>query len=103
MSEFNGRHILVTGASTGIGLATAQLLARRGAKVFLLARNEEKLAAATDTITREGGAAAYGAADVSDRDALLAVIGKAEAYRRTARRAVRQCRHRWPVRPSRRL
>jgi NAD(P)-dependent dehydrogenase (short-subunit alcohol dehydrogenase family) len=78
MNQFHGRHILVTGASTGIGLATATLLARRGARVFLLARNADKLAAATEAIARDGGAAAYGAADVADREALLAMIGTAE-------------------------
>jgi NAD(P)-dependent dehydrogenase (short-subunit alcohol dehydrogenase family) len=78
VSEFGGRHVLVTGASTGIGLATAGLLASRGAHVFLIARNAAKLAKAADSIERAGGAAAHGAADVSDRKALLAVIGKAE-------------------------
>jgi len=77
-SEFGGRHVLVTGASTGIGQATAALLARRGARVFLVARNAAKLAAAADEIKRAGGTAAHGVADVSDRDALLAIIGKAE-------------------------
>src|SRR5262249_28265777 len=70
--------ILVTGASTGIGLATAKLLAVRGARVFLLARSQEKLAAATDSITQAGGAAAYGVADVSNRQALLAAIDSAK-------------------------
>lgn len=78
LSDFNGRHILVTGASTGIGLATAKLLASRGARVFLLARSQEKLAAATELITRAGGAAAHGVVDVSDRQALLATIDTAE-------------------------
>jgi len=78
MSAFDSRHILITGGSTGIGLATAQLLARRGARVFLLARHEDKLAAAAGSILREGGTAAYAVADVSDRAVLLAAIGKAE-------------------------
>jgi short-subunit dehydrogenase len=78
VSEFGGRHVLVTGASTGIGQATAALLARRGAQVFLIARSAAKLVAAADSIERAGGTAAHGVADVSDRKALLTIIGKAE-------------------------
>jgi NAD(P)-dependent dehydrogenase (short-subunit alcohol dehydrogenase family) len=71
--------MLVTGGSSGIGLATARLLARRGARVFLIARNAERLAAATDAIAHEGGSAAYAVADVADRGALLAAIDAAES------------------------
>jgi NAD(P)-dependent dehydrogenase (short-subunit alcohol dehydrogenase family) len=78
VNGLQGRHVLVTGASTGIGRATASLLASRGAQVFLVARDESRLAAATDAITREGGRAAYTAADVADRSALTAAIDGAE-------------------------
>ena len=78
MSEFENRHVLVTGGSSGIGLATAQLLAQRGARVYLIARSEAKLAAATTAITRAGGTAAYGVGDVADRSALMAAIEAAE-------------------------
>ncbi len=78
MSEFSGGHILVTGASTGIGLATARLLARRGARVFLVARDAARLREAVALITREGGTAAHAAADVADRSALRAALAAAE-------------------------
>jgi NAD(P)-dependent dehydrogenase (short-subunit alcohol dehydrogenase family) len=80
MSGLEGRHVLVTGASTGIGRATVSMLARRGAKVFLVARNESRLRDATDAIVREGGAAACAAADVADRGALTRAIDAAERH-----------------------
>jgi NAD(P)-dependent dehydrogenase (short-subunit alcohol dehydrogenase family) len=78
MSELANRHALITGASSGIGLAAARLLARRGARVFLIARSAGKLAAAAAAIARDGGTADWAAADVADRPALLAAIDKAE-------------------------
>jgi len=48
-------------------LATARLLARRGAKVFLVARNAARLREAADRIAADGATAAVAAADVSDR------------------------------------
>lgn len=44
--EFRGKHVLITGGSTGIGLAMAELLAAGGAHLTLVARSESKLAAA---------------------------------------------------------
>jgi NAD(P)-dependent dehydrogenase (short-subunit alcohol dehydrogenase family) len=77
--SFSGKHILITGASTGIGRATALLLARRGAKVSLLARNMDALDSVAKEIERTGGTAFYTSADVADRVALRAAITQAEA------------------------
>jgi len=77
--EFNGDAVLVTGASTGIGRATAKLLAERGAKVFLVARRTEVLEEAVGEIRAAGGTAAYHAADIADAPAIGAAIDAAEA------------------------
>ncbi|UVO50640.1 SDR family oxidoreductase [Sphingomonas sp. SUN019] len=76
MSDFTGHHIVVTGASSGIGRATALLLASRGAKMSLIARRAETLAAVRELA---GGETFAAPADVSDRAALLGAIDAAEA------------------------
>jgi NAD(P)-dependent dehydrogenase (short-subunit alcohol dehydrogenase family) len=78
LSELRGLHVLVTGASSGIGLASARLMAREGARVFLVARRAAELRAAVAGIKAEGGEAACCAADVADPAALMAAITAAE-------------------------
>ena len=57
--------IVITGASSGIGLATARLAAQRGARVVLSSRNEEDLRRACDEIRAKGGRATFVVADVA--------------------------------------
>ena len=65
--------IVITGASSGIGLATARMAAKRGARVVVSARNAEDLAVLADEITAAGGFALAHAADVSDARAVEAL------------------------------
>ena len=58
--------VIITGASSGIGEATAKLLAGKGAKVVLGARREEKLKQLVDEIQNAGGQAAYQMMDVTN-------------------------------------
>lgn len=77
LARFNmeGRIALVTGASSrGIGNGSAKILAEAGAKVFLVARREDKLKAAVDEIEALGGKAGYAVADVSDELQCKAVV-----------------------------
>jgi NAD(P)-dependent dehydrogenase (short-subunit alcohol dehydrogenase family) len=76
MTDFAGRHIVITGASTGIGRATAEVIARDGASVTLIARNADKLRAAAAAI---GARARFEVADVADKAQLLAALDSAEA------------------------
>ncbi len=62
--------IVITGATSGIGLATARMAAEKGASLMLVARNGEALSALTDEIRSIGGRATYHEADVSDEKEL---------------------------------
>lgn len=66
-----GQHVVITGASSGIGAALARELGRRGYAVGLLARRAEKLEALAESLRGEGVQVATASADVCDRDALL--------------------------------
>ncbi len=77
--SFSGKHIIVTGASTGIGRATAQMLGERGALVSLIARRADVLAEAVAEIEAAGGHAKAFVADVADRAALAASFDAAAA------------------------
>lgn len=61
----NGKVIVITGASSGIGEAMARLYSKMGAKVVLGARNEQKLSLLTQIIATEGGEATYCTTDVT--------------------------------------
>lgn len=65
--------VVVTGASSGIGLATARTAAAKGAKVVLVARSREVLEDIVAGIEAAGGTAACYAADVGDAEAMTAV------------------------------
>jgi len=56
IEQLEGRHVLVLGASSGVGLATAEVLLRAGAVVTLAARRLEKLQAAARHLLQESGA-----------------------------------------------
>ena len=91
------RIVVVTGASSGIGRATAQLVARHGAKVVLVSRTKDKLDALRSEIEAEGGAAFVYPADLSDLDAcdtmikrVLADHGRVDILVNNAGRSIRR-------------
>jgi NADP-dependent 3-hydroxy acid dehydrogenase YdfG len=72
-----GTVALVTGASSGIGEATARELATRGAAVALVARRVDRLKALAERITQEGGTAVAIEADVTDHEQVSEAVEQA--------------------------
>lgn len=79
MDHIKGKVIVITGASSGIGHATAKLLAQKGAIVVLGARSLDKLEQLASQIKAEGGQAMYAAIDVTQRQHLEKLIALALA------------------------
>ncbi|CAM4043029.1 SDR family oxidoreductase [Saccharibacillus endophyticus] len=72
-----GKVVLITGASSGIGEAAARLLAKQGAEVMLGARRFERLESLTDEIRSAGGTAEYRKLDVTDPEDMEAFVNEA--------------------------
>jgi NAD(P)-dependent dehydrogenase (short-subunit alcohol dehydrogenase family) len=76
--DLTGQVALVTGASSGLGVRFAEVLAEAGAAVALVARRPDRLAAVKDKIEKAGGRAVAIPADVLDRDAMTRAFAAAE-------------------------
>lgn len=73
-SRLDGTVALITGASSGIGAATALALADRGAAVALVARRKDRLDAVADAIGKQGGKVLVIEADVTEQDQAIGAI-----------------------------
>lgn len=79
MQRFEGKTAVVTGATSGIGAATAGLLAAQGAEVLLVGRNAKRGEDLASAIREQGGSAHFAACDVSDEAnvvALAQIVGE---------------------------
>ena len=79
LKALDAQRVVITGASSGIGLETAREFAKAGAKVLLVARNEEALQGAVEDIRAKGGVAEHVVADVADAEAVERVADRAVA------------------------
>lgn len=77
LKRLRDQTIVITGASSGIGLATARLAAARGARVVLTSRNEHDLRTVTEDIKAKGGRATFVVADVASPEAVERIADEA--------------------------
>ena len=74
-----GRTALITGSTSGIGRATAQLFASEGARVAVTGLDDPSVNAVVDSIVSDGGTAAGWVVDVSDPEAIVQLVEDVEA------------------------
>ncbi|MGB9304600.1 MAG: SDR family oxidoreductase [Mycobacterium sp.] len=77
--DLEGKRILLTGASSGIGEAAAEQFARHGATVVVVARRQDLLDTVADRITTAGGRAMSLPCDLSDMDAVDALVADVQS------------------------
>ncbi|MFF0452427.1 SDR family NAD(P)-dependent oxidoreductase [Nocardia africana] len=99
--DLTGKHVVITGASSGIGRAAATAVAAKGAVVLLLARRGEELNAVVEEITAAGGRAYAYQCDVTDSDSvdrtvksILDTHGHVDMLVNNAGRSIRRAVHR---------
>ncbi len=77
MQNIKGKVVVITGASSGLGEATARLLAAEGASVVLGARRVERIQSLANEINSKGGKAIFVATDVTERDQVQKLVDAA--------------------------
>ena len=77
LKNINEQVMVITGATSGIGLTTARMAAEQGVKLLLVARNEDALRQLTDEINQNGGSAGFHACDVANEGSLREAANKA--------------------------
>ncbi|MEV6771420.1 SDR family NAD(P)-dependent oxidoreductase [Nocardia sp. NPDC051030] len=99
--DLTGKHVLITGASSGIGLAAAHAVAEKGAVVILLARRGDELATVVEKINADGGTAYAYQCDVTDAESvdraitlILSDHGHVDMLVNNAGRSIRRAVHR---------
>lgn len=74
MSNIQDKVVIITGASSGIGEATAKELAFKGAKLVLMTRREDRLKKLHEEIRTNGGEAIYKVTDVTSRQQMEELV-----------------------------
>jgi len=80
LKSLSDQIVVITGASSGIGLATARMAAERGARVVVAARNEDALRQFCDQVRSQGGQARYVVVDVASEQDVRRLAGEAVGH-----------------------